>query len=450
MNKNNERNKNRPLRRQALKFVADKLSNSNVVEVTTIPNRTSSHSVNKSSADVASASIFNWNSVRDIASSNVANRGPYDVDDSSSSSDEECGEIGFRTELPEWAVNFKVPAMYVDALLPILRKKDPSLPKFCKTLVETPKSNNIVPMDNGHFLNIGIRNELTNLITSGKISNECISVDIFADGVGVAISSTSALWPICIRAVEPNEILLTHLFHGMAKPKDVNNCLRPFVEEFNELKDGFDINGTTYTLCIRSIIADTPARQYLLDTILHSGYNSCTKCTVHGVRILHRTTFPGVDFEPRTDSSFRNRVHTDHHHSLEPTMIESLPIDCVKKVPIDVMHCVYLGVVKLLLTLWIIIRLKPYNVSVNGIKNITTSLVQLAPQIPSDFTKTLRSLTYLSRFKATDDRLLILYILPVVLKNELPAKYYKHFLKLHCAMRILCNRNECIKNNSLA
>lgn len=297
---------------------------------------------------------------------------------------------------------------------------------------------------------IGIRNELTNLISSGKVKNECISVDIFADGVGVAKSSTSALWPICIRAVEPDEILLTHLFHGMSKPKDVNNFLLPFVEEFNELKDGFEFNGTVYTLCIRAIIADTPARQYLLDTILHSGYESCTKCTVHGVRVLNRTTFPGVDFDLRTDSSFRNRDHEGHHHSLEPTMIENLPIDCVKKVPVDVMHCVYLGVVKTLLTLWIIIRLKPYSISVNGIKKISQLLQQLAPHIPSDFSKTLRSLTYLPRFKATDFRLLILYILPVVLKSELSEKYYRHFLKLHCAMRILCSRDECIKNNFLA
>lgn len=137
---------------------------------------------------------------------------------------------------------------------------------------------------------------------------------------------------------------------------------------------------------------------------------------MHGVRVLNRTTLPGVDFEPRADSSFRNRTDADHHHSLEPTMIESLPIDCVQKVPIDVMHCVYLGVVKLLLKLWIIIRLKPYSISVKGIENISKLLLQLAPELPSDFTRSLRSLTYLSRLKATEYRLPILYILPVVLK----------------------------------
>lgn len=278
MNKINERNKNRQLRRQALQFVQEKISNPNIAEQTTTPSKKFSHSVEDSNADVTPASIFNWNSVRDIATSNVSNRDP---NDGSSSSDEEYVELDFRTEIQEWVVNFKVPALYVDSLLPILRKKDLLLPKCCKTLVHTPKQNNIVPMDNGNFLNIGIRNELTKLISSGKVKNECISVDIFADGVGVAKSSTSALWPICIRAVEPDEILLTHLFHGMSKPKDVNNFLQPFVDEFNELKDGFEFNGTVYTLCIRSIIADTPARQYLLDTILHSGYNSCTKCTVH-------------------------------------------------------------------------------------------------------------------------------------------------------------------------
>lgn len=150
MNKISERNKNRQLRRQALKFVQEKFSNPNIAEQTTIPSKIFPRSGDDSNNNVTSASIFNWNTVRDLAISNVSNRDPYD-DDGSSSSDEECGELDFRTEIQEWVVNFKVPAMYVDSLLPILRKKDPSMPKCCKTLVHTPKQNNIYTMDNGHF-----------------------------------------------------------------------------------------------------------------------------------------------------------------------------------------------------------------------------------------------------------------------------------------------------------
>lgn len=444
MNKNIEKNKNRQLRRQAAQFVQAK-SNPEIVELIS---KKQSRSVTCKSEE---SSVLNWNTVKNDALLISHN---YPFDDGFSSSDEstvECRELDFQTELQEWVVNCKVSAAHVDKLLPILRKKESTLPKCCKTLVHTPQSNNIVPMDNGNYLTIGIRNELERLLlTNTKIRNQRIALDIFSDGVGVANSSTSCLWPICIRVVEVNEILLTHLFHGTSKPKNVNNFLQPFVDEFNQLKDGFEVNGTTYTLCVRAIIADTPARQFLLNTILHSGYSSCTKCTVHGVRVLNRTTFPGVDFQPRTDASFRGREHADHHHSLEPTMLESLPVDCVSSVPVDVMHCVYLGVVKMLLSLWITVRLKQHSISVKGIQNISNSLLQLAPDVPSDFSRGLRSLVHLSRFKATELRLLTLYILPLVLKNELDGKFYKHFLKLHCAMRILCDRNECIKNNLLA
>ena len=47
---------------------------------------------------------------------------------------------------------------------------------------------------------------------------------------------------------------------------------------------------------------------------------------------------------------------------------------------------------------------------------------------------------HIYRFKATELRLLLLYILPVVLIN-FPPEIYNHFLLLHCAIRIFCCRN---------
>jgi len=45
-------------------------------------------------------------------------------------------------------------------------------------------------------------------------------------------------------------------------------------------------------------------------------------------------------------------------------------------------------------------------------------------------------LKQLAQFKASEFRLLLLYVLPTVL-SLLPNEIYEHFLLLHCAIRIL-------------
>ncbi len=56
--------------------------------------------------------------------------------------------------------------------------------------------------------------------------------------------------------------------------------------------------------------------------------------------------------------------------------------------------------------------------------------------IPVEFARKTRSLKQLAQFKASEFRLLLLYVLPTVL-SLLPNEIYEHFLLLHCAIRIL-------------
>ena len=65
-----------------------------------------------------------------------------------------------------------------------------------------------------------------------------------------------------------------------------------------------------------------------------------------------------------------------------------------------------------------------------------------------------RSLDEVSRLKATECRLKLLYVLPVILKHRLPDEVYNHFMLLHIAIRILtCNEKvkeeHRIRNNLL-
>lgn len=52
--------------------------------------------------------------------------------------------------------------------------------------------------------------------------------------------------------------------------------------------------------------------------------------------------------------------------------------------------------------------------------------------------------------KDTELGLFLLYIGPIILKNRLPDKYLIHFNALHCAIRILCHKTDCIANNEYA
>lgn len=52
-----------------------------------------------------------------------------------------------------------------------------------------------------------------------------------------------------------------------------------------------------------------------------------------------------------TNESFRNKVDENYHK--EPSMLEKLPINIMDDVPLDNMHCTYIGVMKKLLEFWV-------------------------------------------------------------------------------------------------
>lgn len=78
---------------------------------------------------------------------------------------------------------------------------------------------------------------------------------------------------------------------------------------------------------------------------------------------------------------------------------------------------------------------------------VSQYLVDINSCIPVDFARKTRTLEELARFKATELRLLLLYVLPIALIN-FPPEIYDHFLLLHCAIRILsCPDSVKVKKN---
>ena len=69
------------------------------------------------------------------------------------------------------------------------------------------------------------------------------------------------------------------------------------------------INNEHYSLEIRAIIADAPAKSFIKQIKNHGGYYACDRCHIKGIYNLNTksVSYYGFNKAHRTDMSFRNR-----------------------------------------------------------------------------------------------------------------------------------------------
>lgn len=356
-----------------------------------------------------------------------------------------------QIKLARWAISSNQTRNDVNQLLNILHELDPTLPKDRRSLCRTPrKSLSIYKMGDSHYFHVGLDKCLNHFFAMHPDHqfNKNLQIDVNIDGLPIAKSSSSVLWPILVNVVKFNYVLLVGAYYGLTKPANINKFIEMFVTELEALiESGFIINEKQYFIKVRMVIADAPARAFLLHVRSHTGYSSCCKCKIKGVYALHRVTFPNIQNVPRTDREFRQKLDINYHLDSSPTFIERVLDNCVDDVAIDPMHAVYEGVTKQLLVQWITIRNKSYSLSKNAIDTISNLIMHISPQLSSDFARKTRPLNYLSRYKATELRQLCLYTLPVILKSALNVETYNHFLLYHCAIRILNSVHLCLIRN---
>ncbi|XP_064479790.1 uncharacterized protein LOC135393231 [Ornithodoros turicata] len=144
--------------------------------------------------------------------------------------------------------------------------------------------------------------------------------------------------------------------------------------------------------------------------------------------------FPETGAPLGTDESFRGQEQEEPH--LGTSILEELPIDMVKQVPLDYMHLVCLGVQKRLLFLWFR-GTRGHRLSPALRETISVKHASLSAFVHSDFARKPRSMSELDRWKATELRMFLLYTGPLCLATSLPRAQYKHFLELHVAISIL-------------
>ncbi|CAI6373398.1 unnamed protein product [Macrosiphum euphorbiae] len=306
-------------------------------------------------------------------------------------------------------------------------------------------TESIHAVDPGFYHHFGLGLALKQHFKYSPIDNiEVIKVVIGIDGLPLAKSSSSQLWPI-LGYVRPlkNKVFPIGIYWGYEKPKDSNEFLRKFVDESKILTNcGITIDGITKQVQIDGFSLDAPAKSFILKIKGHSGFDSCTRCTVEGEYLKNRTCFPySSTMIKRSHIDYINRNYEEHHVENSISILEELPINIISSFGLDYMHLTCLGIMRKLLHLWVAkgplnVRL-PSSVS----KQLSSSLLSLRPFIPCEFSRKPRGLNDLNRFKATELRQILVYTGQVVFKNILNNNCYKHFMALSIAMNILLTSN---------
>ena len=349
--------------------------------------------------------------------------------------------VELQDNLSKWVSKFNIPQNAADDLLKTLRRSGHvGLPKTTRTLMQTIRKVETEIVSGMEYVYLGLKHELTNVLSKYPITAieklSVIELSLNIDGIPIFKSSRSSCWPVlcAIRNLKPVIVFPVVLTYGDSKPASLG-FLSEIIEELNDiLQNGIFVKENMYTVTVKSIICDAPAKAMVKAVKLYNGYYGCDKCCQKGV-YLGRMTYQQIDdVQLRSDESFRNETNPQHHTSVSPFC--DLPIDMVHCFPADYMHQVCLGVQKRCLLAWTKGK-REVRLSYNQKQEISNRLLNLQQFIPKLFARKPRSLNELDRWKATEFRQFLLYTGKLVLKGILRKDLYDHFLVLNVAICIL-------------
>jgi len=320
-----------------------------------------------------------------------------------------------------------------------------TLPRDCRTLLVTPRfsGTKLRCVDPGEYYNFGLSAGIQRF-ASPELSE--IHIFISVDGLPLTKNTNSQFWPILAYIVGTGKTVFpVGIYHGFTKPKDSDVFLSDFITEAKDLlTNGITINRVNRKVFIKGFVCDAPAKSFILKTKGHSGFSSCNRCIIEGEYFQNRVCFPYSRNKclNRTHESYARLMYEDYHIGDSISRLIELPgFNFVNSFSLDYMHLVLIGVTRKLVLLWL--HKGPLHVRLpsRSVNKLTASLLALKKYIPSDFSRKPREIQDIGRWKATELRLFLLYIGPVVLEGIINKDCYNHFMILHVAMIILLSPN---------
>lgn len=378
-----------------------------------------------------------------------------DVSDVASLSSTNSFESLFREQLATCFVSNNLTHVQGNSILSLLRTHPcfSDLPKDVRTLLNTPRNPAIISkVEPGDYIHFDVEARLVeNLFDVSYVSTvKELELDFSTDGCNLDRSGIIHIWPIQCRIVnvQRTKPIVVGIYKGPRKPQDPNTFFEKFITDIVRITSGGGITfrGNKIPIRLRSFIADAPARAFMLNHRSHVSSQPCSKCKVSGAYMEGRIVFSGINHVLRTDEEYI-RCLDEGHHKDGKSPLSSLPMGMVSQVPFEYMHLVCLGVVKKLLSAWILGKYSRLSkLSARSISIICERLSILRVYCPSDFARRPTSLDRFSKYKATEFRQFLLYTGPVVMYNVLSEQLYNHFLFLHVAIRVLVSKSPSRKH----
>lgn len=208
------------------------------------------------------------------------------------------------------------------------------------------------------------------------------------------------------------------------------------------MKNGVTYKSEHFSFTLDAVMCDAPTKAFVRSTKYFNGYHGCDRCVQFGTYIDNRMTYPEIDSDLRSDEDFRNRTDEQHHTGVSP--FESIPnLDMIKTFPHDYIHLLCLGVVKKVLVFLSSAPI-PYKVSQSSLKILSTSLVSLRQFITSDFSRKPSFPDDIPLWKATEFRLVGLYlIIPFLFQEAVHPHLFNTLYSLYCLMQLICHKDLC-------
>lgn len=343
----------------------------------------------------------------------------------------------------------------VTELLSILREQGhTSLPRTAQALLGTKHHRILQTMTSnreteGSYMYLGIQRGLEKIVSPNVYRESEICVLIHVDGMQIYNNSQIQVWPISVKIVHSNyacKPFVAGIYCGDSKPQSSNNFLNDFVMEATNLtSNGVELHGKIYSFKICALVADAPARAFIKYCKPHNSFYACERCTTKGVSVGKnrsiKRVYPEMNCNKRSKESFESREQPQHHKDHVDSVLLKLPdFDIINSVVIDSMHLLYLGVMKTLLEKWVI-KKSIVGLKRRHVRHLRDLMISMSRDIPCEFQRKTFDINAIARWKATQFRFFLLYCSSTVLYNILPNHYYRHFLLLFVACRILNKQN---------
>ena len=356
---------------------------------------------------------------------------------------------GFVQEFYVCTILANVPQSHINSLLSIMTKFGFPVYKTARAAQKTPREVEIKNRAGGKYIYFGIENSIIPLLNSDDHVPQNLSLSFNIDGAQMPFTPNETMWPIlCYIKRSAFRPLLVCLFTARKKPDPIEEFMEDFLRELSHLlSNGIVIDGNIINITLHSFVCDAPARASIKGIKYHSGFYSCERCTIHGEKLDtgHMVFIREGTELARTDHEFASFKYSGvddqgkRNHQQYLREISKL-VPCVSGFVLDSMHMIFLGVTKRVIQFWLS-GPRCCLLSAQQQKIISSRLLSFRGKLPDEFSRQPSPLDRLDAWKATDFRIFLLYIGPIILRDVLNEDLYRHFISLHLAIYILSDED---------